>query len=380
MRSEHLSERVDLRSYSLRLKKGIGLPFLAAAVGAVVALLIYFLTTTVFGPGRLYRAESRLYINFSPAMAESAYPYYNDYTWRDLVVTDAILDATLRQLEEKGFMIAEESDLNDMGSRVLSAAEVKASTYVTLPSDIRLMVAQFTNHDPVIANALMEATDAALVLFGDAQKEFDSIEIRSEDVAQIVTYTDRRIVALLTGAFIGLLLGVFGLLVKELFNEAVTTPAEAAERFQLPVLGVLLKETDTSKTARMLQQDITDALQGIALRADAPREVFLIAADTAGASPMAEAVVRRLRGLLPQDGALLITPCPAPADASGQDAVTGHKAPVILAVRAGLDRATLTDRCIRILKNAGVRIEGILLTDADPAFYRAYYHQNRKGE
>ena len=89
-------------------------------------------------------------------MAEDAYPYYNDYTWRDLITTDEILDTTLSYLEGQGYRIAEESDPMDMGVKVLSAAEVKETTYATLPSDIRLMILQFTNHDPVIANAVMD--------------------------------------------------------------------------------------------------------------------------------------------------------------------------------------------------------------------------------
>ena len=377
MRSDHLSERVDLRSYYLRLKKNIWLPLIIAAIGAVGALLIYFLSTTVFGPGRLYRAESRLYINFSPAMAQSAYPYYNDYTWRDLVVTDEILNETLNHLREQGFTISEESDLNDMGSRVLSAAEVKASTYVTLPSDIRLMVAQFTNHDPVIANALMEATDAALVRFGETQKEFDSIEIRAEDVAQIVTYTDRRVVALGTGAVIGLLIGIFVLLVRELFNEAVMTPEEAAERFRLPVLGILMKEPATDDVAVMLERDLTDALRGVSLKDGTIRRLHVIAADMTDGLRQAQDVATRLRKRLPPDAGFEILAAAAPGEANGAPAGYTESDGALLAVRTGIDRATMTRRCIRMLRNSGAKISGILLTEAESAFFRAYYHRGR---
>lgn len=379
MRSDHLSERVDLRSYYLRLKKGIWLPFLAAAIGAVTALLIYFLSTTVFGEGRLYRAESRLYLNFSKELEESVYPYYNDYTWRDLLVTDELLDGTLDNLRAQGFTIAEESDPMDMGSRVLSEAEVRSSTFATLPSDIRLMIVQYTNHDPVIANALMEATDRSLVAFGERHREFDSIEIRAEDVAQIVTHEDKTIVALITGAVIGLLLGILCLLIRELFNDAVTTPKEAAERFHLPVIGVLTKEDGTDEAGRMLTQDLADALRTIATREDAPKNISVIAADTTDTLPGAEIAAERLRKLLPEDSEVTITLRPTPGAPEAGPMTFSDTDRVILAVRAGLNRSTMTERCIRALQNAGAGIEGILLTEADSAFYRAYYHADRKG-
>ena len=46
---------------------------------------------------------------------------------------------------------------------------------------------------------------------------------------------------------------------------------------------------------------------------------------------------------------------------------------MLLSVRAGKDEATLTERCIAALKNAGIPVAGMLLTDAEEAFMRAYY-------
>lgn len=372
MRNKHLSERVDLRSYALRLKKGAWLPLLCLLCGAVAGLLIYFLATTVFGPGRMYRAESKLYINFSPEMAQDAYPYYNDYTWRTLVTTDEILDGILAGMEERQFTIAEESDPMDMGSRVISASEIKETIYATLPSDIRLMVITFTNHDPIICNAVMEATDASLVTFGNNHKEFESIEIRAEDVAQIVTYTDRTVVAMIAGGVIGLLIGLFLLSAKELLQDAVFTPKEAQERYGLPVRGVLLKnENAAGETAALLRNDLRDAV--CALKNDGTQTLGVVAAQDVTGIAQAERVTNCLDALLADCDVPGILPKKTPGtDEDALAALNGCDA-VLLIVRAGKDEATLTERCIAALKNAGIPVAGMLLTDAEEAFMRAYY-------
>ena len=372
MRSDHLYERVDLRSYYLRLKKNLWLPILIAAIGAVLGLILYVLATTVFGEGRLYRAESKLYINFSKEMAEDAYPYYNDYTWRDLIVTDEILQETLSQLEAQGFTIAEESDPMDMGVRILSAAEVKETTYATLPSDIRLMIVQFTNHDPIIANAVMEATDISLVKFGATHAEFDSIEIRAEDVAQIVTHKDRRMVAILTGAVLGLLLGIFVWLVRELFNDAIHTPAELRERFQVPVAGVLLKEDAAQDTLQnLLTNEIRDF---IALHTErGVKRLCVVTADEAGEMERARAVANRLQTICEGMPHPVIEAHETPGDREGVLNDLKQADAVLPVLRAGVDKTTMVMHTLRVMEQADVPVAGLLLTEADPAFLRVYY-------
>ncbi len=368
---EKLNRRLDLRSFYLRLARKWRVPFFCAAMGAFLGLVIYVLVTTVLGPGRLYQAESMLYITFAPEMAESAYPYYNDYTWRDLITTDEIMEATCRQLQHEGYQIMENSDPLDMGSRILSESEIRETVYVTLPSDIRLMRAEFTNHDPVIANVIMESMDKALVQYGEAHEEFASIEIRKEEVAHLVTYTDRRWAAIILGGVLGFLFGLFFITLKELLNDAVYTPLEASTRFSFPVRGTLLKENKDTPLTRFLSNELR--MMGEEMAQKGRQTIGVVAGADVEETDAAKRACTYLQKHMGTEIPVVFCALPTPGSDGDIIGRLQETDAVLLLVPFGVNYSTRVEHCIDALEQAKASVAGILLQDAEEKFLAAYY-------
>lgn len=219
---KHGNEELNRRSTYLRTMRKIWIVPAAAAVGAALFFLVYFLVTVVFGGAREYEYVTKLYVEY--AMNEdtqTAYDYYNGWTWNDLIVSNPdISDTIVAQLPEG-------TDLST----------VSDEANVQILSDIRVMTITVTDSDPDRATAIGDAVSAGLVHFGGTAKEFDEIRVMSTTEPAVVTYSNRTKNAILLGFIIGALTGLFAIMISSTLDDAVYVPEDAGRRFGVPCLG-----------------------------------------------------------------------------------------------------------------------------------------------
>ena len=97
----HMDEELDERCRFLRIRRRWWIIPLAAAAGALLCFLVYFIATTVFAPARRYEAVSKIYLTFAKDENGNAQDYYNGATWTDLLTADpAISDKIMAEMPE----------------------------------------------------------------------------------------------------------------------------------------------------------------------------------------------------------------------------------------------------------------------------------------
>lgn len=228
--SDAVSRRLRLQSWQgralwLRLRSRLWILPLFALVGALVGGGIYFLVTCIFADARQYQEVSKLYIDFAYDETGTVYDYYNGATWTDLLTAEPRLSG----------VIAEE--IPD-----ISIEEVKNSVKAEILSDIRLMTVTVTNADREKTERIAQAVNEALQSFGEQAKEFEKITFLSAEGPSLELVSDRTRNAVLLGAVLGLILAAILLWIRVLTGDGIYAPEEAAERFDLPVLGVLTED------------------------------------------------------------------------------------------------------------------------------------------
>ena len=195
---------MDIKKLGLCFMRKIWLVLVAAAVGAVVGGMIYTIARTVPESEREYRAVSKIYLDFAADETGEVYQAYNGYTWNDLMVTDPILDLTMGYLPED-----------------YTREEVAVATKAEILSDIRLLTVTITTHDADRCNAIMQATQEALVTRGDIAKEFKNIEVIQSTGAELVTADDRTVQAVLIGLTVMAALTLLGMLFYYVLDDRI---------------------------------------------------------------------------------------------------------------------------------------------------------------
>lgn len=225
-----LRSRLRLQSWQgralwLRLRSRLWILPLLAVLGALLAGGIYYLVTCVFADAREYQEVSKLYIDFAYDETGTVYDYYNGATWTDLLTAEPRLsDAIAEAIPD------------------ISMEEVKNSVKAEILSDIRLMTVTVTNADRERTERIAKAVNEALQSFGEQAKEFEKITFLSAEGPTLELVSDRTRNAVLLGTVLGLILGAILLWIRVLTGTGIYAPEEAADRFDLPVLGVLTKD------------------------------------------------------------------------------------------------------------------------------------------
>ncbi|MDO4284106.1 MAG: hypothetical protein Q4C60_02110 [Eubacteriales bacterium] len=234
-----LDEELNRRALYLRVRGRLWIVPLAALLGALLGGLVYFLATTVWADAREYQEVSKLYLDFAYDETGTVYDYYNGATWTDLLTANPeISDRIMERLPE------------DVGLDV-----VKASAEAEILSDIRLLTVTVTNPDRETTQAIAQAINEALVAFGESAKEFSQITFLSSEGPSLVMVSDRTRNAVLLGLALGLLAGAFGLWLRETLDDAVYVPEDAARRYGVPVLGVLVRDLARNKETGAAETD-----------------------------------------------------------------------------------------------------------------------------
>ncbi len=213
-------EPFDYRLTFLRLLSKIWILPVGALIGFILFGGIYYLDKMVFGTGRMYKAETKYYIDFAEDKSGVEYMYINEYTWAELADTDFFVDYVYDEL-----------------GQTVTKDDLRATLYATVASDPRYLYTNSTTKDPELSFKIEKAFSDRMIQFGEAQKEFDSIEIvqlpfEAKDVSKI-----RITTANILGASMGLFLAIVLWLAGALVDTSIYIPATLEKRYHKPVLG-----------------------------------------------------------------------------------------------------------------------------------------------
>ncbi|MBR0091258.1 MAG: hypothetical protein IJP92_06140 [Lachnospiraceae bacterium] len=375
-RKAYLNERVNLRCFYLRLFRQLWVPVLTALAGALAGFVLYALVTRVTQP-LLYESTARIRIQYTEqADYELVFSTYNTFSWRDLLETDAvgkyledgdvIADAAAAFRREVGtdadLAALQEQAKAPLADTTRSAQEtIDASIY----SDIRIL--HITATSPVADTARYRAMlyAAAIEHYAEEDMVIRGTELLGYSPAVERTYPQRRVVATITGAIIGLLAGFLILWIRFLLNNAVYVPEDVSSRYGIPVLGVLPKHTaDPDKYPLQLKADLDRHMKELCRYGT--RWLILRAQDTdmADKETSVGAILRKYSDI-PEESDVILTE-KTTAEVNEMDVVLLH-------VRSGAQYGTQYTHLIAEAAASGNPVKGIILTDSDNNFLKKYY-------
>lgn len=375
-RKAYLRERVNLRCFYLRLMKKLWVPLLFALAGAVAGFALYMLVTGVTQPLR-YTSTARIRIHYTEqADDEFVFSAYNAFSWRDLLETDAVG----RHLEEAD-VIAEADEafrrevradadmtaLREQARAPLADATNPAQETIdaSIYSDIRILhlIAASPSADTALYRAMRYA--AAIERYAEEDTVIRDTELLGVSPATEQTYPQRKTVAAITGAIIGLLAGFLLLWIRFLLDNAVYVPEDASNRYGIPVLGVLPKSTDDpDQYPAQLKADLDRHMKEVCSYGN--RWLILKAQDTdrTKAETAVGTILRKYSGIPDKTGVIIEEK--TTAEVNGMDAV-------LLNVRSGAPYGTQYAHLIAEAAASGNPVKGIILTETDNDFLKKYY-------
>ncbi|MBR0172001.1 MAG: hypothetical protein IJQ21_04365 [Lachnospiraceae bacterium] len=335
-------EELNIRCFYLRLLQRIWVLPVAACVCALCAYLLYGAVTRVTQPA-LYEAKVQFYLHFvENATDDKVYDHYNAYTWNDLIQSDPV-QVLIRECAENAISVSsyqeggafiEETGRENMPEVCLRMYGEGTLTLTALqPSDIRILWITVTSEEADCAAWFARTVSRALVLYGEENEVFRSIEVLQEEAPARVTYPERAKTAAVTGGVLGLIAAVFALLILHLLDDAIYVPEDAEKRYGLPVVAVLPREGAEKETPALLREEAERCFESLA---SAGKKHVLLNAGT------------------------------TEEERSGADIE-------LLEVRYGKQNGTLTVHVLSQARARGGEVAGIVLTGADMAFLKRYY-------
>ena len=354
----HMNEKLNLRSFYLRLLRKIWLIPLAGIIGAGLALGIYTLVTVTFGPARSYQTRSQFYIKFAyDENAGTLVDHYNAYTWNSLMSSNEVLDKIMEGLDEG-----------------LSREYVVNTITAEIPSDVRVLLVTVKDNNKDLTDAITTAVIASLESYGKTNEAFDSIKLLNSEEPQLVTYTDRSTVAAVFGLCIGIFVAILALLLLDALDDAVYVPEDLEERCGLPLIGVLFKNEDKAVAAAEVFK--VDLIATGKTLTEGATELLFISADSIRDEKHSEEDLQSFKKALGSK-------CPEAVNTMRAISIPGKVLDnyrkiatcdgVILAVPYGKRCGSMVEHTIAQLKKHGCRIVGVVLTRADLKFMKTYY-------
>lgn len=219
----YMEQGMDLKRLFLVLGKKIWLVLLGAVMGAVLGGLTYKVVTNIIDGEPEYRASADYYITFF----EDGVNYYNAYTWNGILKDDPIVDYAMTLLPEE-----------------ITKDMVKKAVSGEMLSDYRILTVHVNAGTPEIANAIAKAYQKSLWNFGQKMEHLNTVELWSREEAVVFEKNTKTPNAAFLGALIATIFVIFGLLFYYFLEDAVYVEKDGEARFRLPVYGLLTKEND----------------------------------------------------------------------------------------------------------------------------------------
>ena len=323
----YMKQGLDLKRLVLVLGKKLWLLLLGVIIGAFLGGIIYKVVTNITNGEPEYRASADYYISF----LGDGVDYYNAYTWDGILRDDPIVDYALALLPEE-----------------ITKDMVKAAVSGEMLGDYRILTVHVNAPTKDMADTIAKAYEESLWHFGQEMDLLDKVELWSQEEAVPFEKNNKTGNAAFLGALISLLLVMFELLFYYVLEDAVYVERDAKERFGLPVYGLLTRGND-----ELQKQMFEDNLEFIFGKE--PKDNLK---DNLG-----ETKEKIWNGEV----------IPTAEDYKYLRTVKS----VLISVPWGRDNCRQIERVLEQLRIQDIKVEGIVITDADDKFVKAYYMIDR---
>lgn len=307
----YMEQSMDLKRMFLVLGKKIWLVLLGAIVGAALGAVTYKVVTNIIDGEPEYRASADYYITFF----DDGPDYYNAYTWDGILRDDPIVDYALTLLPEE-----------------ITKDMVKAAVSGEMLGDYRILTVHVNAATPELANTIAKAYQESLWHFGQEIELLNAVELWSQEDAVVFVKNNKTGNAAFLGALITVVLVIFCLLFYYLLEDAVYVEKDGEIRFGLPVYGLLTKGNDEVQK-RMFGDNMKYAF--------------------------GEGEVETWNGEM----------IPSEADY----ACLRETENLLVNIPWGRNNGRQVERVLRQLKLQGCEVKGLMITEAEDWFVKAYY-------
>lgn len=319
MENRYWKQGMDLKRLVLVLGSKLWLILIGAIVGAILGGLTYKVVTNIMDGEPEYQANADYYITFNFDEFNYGADYYNAYTWDGILRDDPIVDYALELLPDE-----------------ITKDMVKAAVTGEMLGDYRILTVHVNAETKEKADMIAAAYKESLWNFGQEIELLDSVELWSQEEAVEFEKNNKTGNAAFLGALIAVLLVAFVLLFYYLLEDACYVERDAEERFGIPVYGLLTRRQDTMQQ-RILKENLIYAF-GSAEVETWNGEILPVEDD-----------YERLRKT---DNLLINVPW-------------------------GRNNGRQVERVLRQMKLQGCEVKGVVITDAEDAFVKAYYAVER---
>ena len=302
---------VDLKRLVLVLGRKLWFILVAAILGAVLGGLTYKVVTNMTDGEPEYRASADYYITFFKEGAD----YFNAYTWDGILRDDPIVDYALTLLP---------SDI--------TKEMVKEAVSGQMLGDYRILTVHVNASSKELADTIAKAYQESLWNFGQEMELLDEVTLWSQEDAVEFEKNNKTGNAALLGAMIAVLLVIFVLLFAYALEDACYVERDGMMRFGLPVYGLLTKKQDSTQK-EMLKQNLTYEFSSTDVETW-NGEILPVAEDYA-----------RLREV----------------------------SNLLINIPWGRNNGRQVERVLQQMKLQGCDVKGIIITEADDVFVKAYY-------
>ena len=302
---------VDLKRLVLVLGRKLWFILVAAILGAVLGGLTYKIVTNITDGEPEYRASADYYITFFKEGAD----YFNAYTWDGILRDDPIVDYALTLLP---------SDI--------TKEMVKEAVSGQMLGDYRILTVHVNASSKELADTIAKAYQESLWNFGQEMELLDEVTLWSQEDAVEFEKNNKTENAALLGAIIAVLLVIFVLLFVYALEDACYVERDGMMRFGLPVYGLLTKKQDSTQK-EMLKQNLTYEFSSTDVETW-NGEILPVAEDYA-----------RLREV----------------------------SNLLINIPWGRNNGRQVERVLQQMKLQGCDVKGIIITEADDVFVKAYY-------
>ena len=381
-------EPADLKLLLIYFIKRIRFVAYFTIIGALVFALAYYLKNFVLVDEHQYVATSELYLIYAEDVRLENV-YINDYTWQNLVHTDKAIDYAMEY-------IGDASVTEEYLKKVVSAG---------LESDVRFVTLKVTTDDPELSIQIAQAYQLAIKSLGEEMVDIDTISVFTEaDSAEEIVSDDRTLRMAVTGAVIGALLAMFGIILQYVFDDSIYVAKQFEQRFGIPVLGICLR----MKKGEIIAENMVGQKNAVAKSRLWGQQAIklnyksltknckkIVVADTAirSKSEFPFQILKDAKQKLEQDELLAI----AMGNMKDEDAFftspdyeitrvesinddvdvveeCAKAEGVILMVQMGAHNGKLLERAIDVLIKQECNILGALLYDGDSSLLKMYYY------
>ena len=315
MENRYWKQGMDLKRFVLVLGRKLWFILIGAVVGAVLGGVTYKIVTNIVDGEPEYQANADYYITFNFDEFNYGADYYNAYTWDGILRDDPIVDYALTLLPDE-----------------ITKDMVKAAVTGEMLGDYRILTVHVNAETKEKADMIAAAYKESLWNFGQEIELLDSVELWSQEEAVEFEKNNKTANAALLGALLVILLVVFGLLFYYVLEDSCYVERDAEERYGVPVYGLLTKKQDTAQK-EILKQNLSFAFSA--------------------------AEVETWNGeIIPTE----------------DDYVRLRKVDnLLINIPWGRNNGRQVERVLRQMKLQGCEIKGIVITEAEDAFVKAYY-------